>query len=99
MLLMENILRRRTIDDLEPGVRDQLGSLIVDELQEALPLTEIDDTAVRGPDVLSSYTPVTTPAPSIKVLDAPMCHVCGDQMRPAGACYACMSCGATSGCS
>jgi ribonucleoside-diphosphate reductase alpha chain len=28
-----------------------------------------------------------------------LCHVCGDMMQRAGSCYACPSCGSTSGCS
>jgi ribonucleoside-diphosphate reductase alpha chain len=31
--------------------------------------------------------------------DAPMCFTCGTKMRPAGSCYVCEGCGATSGCS
>ncbi|MEU5873697.1 vitamin B12-dependent ribonucleotide reductase [Glycomyces sp. NPDC047369] len=31
--------------------------------------------------------------------DAPLCMNCGTKMRPAGSCYACEGCGATSGCS
>ncbi|MBS2965997.1 vitamin B12-dependent ribonucleotide reductase [Actinocrinis puniceicyclus] len=31
--------------------------------------------------------------------DAPLCLTCGTKMRPAGSCYACEGCGATSGCS
>ena len=31
--------------------------------------------------------------------DAPLCFTCGTKMRPAGACYICEGCGATSGCS
>ncbi|WP_205324874.1 vitamin B12-dependent ribonucleotide reductase [Glycomyces sp. YM15] len=31
--------------------------------------------------------------------DAPLCMNCGTPMRPAGSCYACEGCGATSGCS
>ncbi|GAB3644650.1 vitamin B12-dependent ribonucleotide reductase [Glycomyces tarimensis] len=31
--------------------------------------------------------------------DAPLCMSCGTPMRPAGSCYACEGCGATSGCS
>ena len=34
-----------------------------------------------------------------KTSDAPLCMTCGIKMRPAGACYACEGCGATSGCS
>ena len=31
--------------------------------------------------------------------DAPLCFTCGTKMRPAGSCYVCEGCGATSGCS
>jgi ribonucleoside-diphosphate reductase alpha chain len=31
--------------------------------------------------------------------DAPFCYACGNIMQRAGSCYACPSCGATSGCS
>ncbi len=31
--------------------------------------------------------------------DAPMCFTCGTKMRPAGSCFVCEGCGATSGCS
>ncbi|WP_236788660.1 vitamin B12-dependent ribonucleotide reductase [Amycolatopsis sp. GM8] len=34
-----------------------------------------------------------------KANDAPLCMTCGTKMRPAGSCYACEGCGATSGCS
>ncbi len=34
-----------------------------------------------------------------KTHDAPLCLTCGIKMRPAGACYVCEGCGATSGCS
>jgi ribonucleoside-diphosphate reductase alpha chain len=41
-----------------------------------------------------------TPAPGhVHASDAPMCMMCGVQMQRAGACHACPSCGATSGCS
>jgi ribonucleoside-diphosphate reductase alpha chain len=38
-------------------------------------------------------------APTAKELDAPLCYQCGSKMQPAGSCYVCSSCGATSGCS
>ena len=37
--------------------------------------------------------------PAARVLDAPLCYACGSRMQPAGSCYVCSSCGATSGCS
>ena len=48
---------------------------------------------------------IATPAPdSFKVAfetstDAPACHECGSIMVRSAACYKCMNCGATSGCS
>jgi ribonucleoside-diphosphate reductase alpha chain len=35
----------------------------------------------------------------VKKADAPLCYACGSKMQPAGSCYVCSSCGATSGCS
>jgi ribonucleoside-diphosphate reductase alpha chain len=32
-------------------------------------------------------------------VDSPLCMTCGTKMRPAGSCYVCEGCGATSGCS
>ena len=34
-----------------------------------------------------------------RIADAPLCLTCGTKMRPAGSCYVCEGCGATSGCS
>jgi ribonucleoside-diphosphate reductase alpha chain len=34
-----------------------------------------------------------------RTADAPLCLICGTRMRPAGSCYVCEGCGATSGCS
>jgi ribonucleoside-diphosphate reductase alpha chain len=44
--------------------------------------------------------PAPTPAPPARrQSDAPMCMQCGVQMQRAGSCFACPSCGSTSGCS
>ena len=37
--------------------------------------------------------------PKVRVSDAPYCMQCGVQMMRSGSCYACPSCGSTSGCS
>jgi ribonucleoside-diphosphate reductase alpha chain len=37
--------------------------------------------------------------PGMSAVDAPYCSTCGVRMRPAGSCFACESCGTTSGCS
>jgi ribonucleoside-diphosphate reductase alpha chain len=52
-------------------------------------------------------TPLSGPHSSTELLesqqgrtaDAPLCLTCGTKMRPAGSCYVCEGCGATSGCS
>jgi ribonucleoside-diphosphate reductase alpha chain len=45
--------------------------------------------------------PATASAAGIQAenRDAPFCYACGNLMQRAGSCYACPSCGATSGCS
>ena len=54
-----------------------------------------NDQAGAGPDssteLLESHQRRTA--------DAPLCLICGTKMRPAGSCYVCEGCGATSGCS
>jgi ribonucleoside-diphosphate reductase alpha chain len=49
----------------------------------------------------TSSTPPSPPAPTMRTpkRDVVLCHVCGDMMQRAGSCYACPSCGSTSGCS
>ncbi|HEY2578866.1 MAG TPA: LAGLIDADG family homing endonuclease, partial [Streptosporangiaceae bacterium] len=78
-----------------------------EELAQSAPL---EDFSVNR-TVPSS--PIATPAPrsqagsSVEVMesqygrtaDAPLCLTCGTKMRPAGSCYVCEGCGATSGCS
>jgi len=54
-----------------------------------------NDQAATGPqsstELLESHQRRTA--------DAPLCLICGTKMRPAGSCYVCEGCGATSGCS
>jgi ribonucleoside-diphosphate reductase alpha chain len=42
---------------------------------------------------------VLGPVASAHVGSLPFCGTCGVQMQPAGSCFACPSCGSTSGCS
>jgi ribonucleoside-diphosphate reductase alpha chain len=57
--------------------------------------------------VAQDKQPPAQPHSSMEVLeaqqgrtaDAPLCLTCGTKMRPAGSCYVCEGCGATSGCS
>jgi ribonucleoside-diphosphate reductase alpha chain len=43
--------------------------------------------------------PPAPPARQARQSEMVLCHVCGDIMQRAGSCYACPSCGSTSGCS
>jgi ribonucleoside-diphosphate reductase alpha chain len=45
------------------------------------------------------HGPVSFVATRGRSIDAPMCMQCGVQMQRAGSCFACPSCGSTSGCS
>ena len=74
----------------EPDVDlDQMraSAPIEETVKEKLELTEKPSRA----DVLHSA--------QARSADAPLCMNCGTKMRPAGSCYACEGCGATSGCS
>ncbi len=61
----------------------------------------------RAPsDALRVRNEAPEPAPTAPAVQAAagsremvLCHVCGDMMQRAGSCYACPSCGSTSGCS
>jgi ribonucleoside-diphosphate reductase alpha chain len=59
------------------------------------PASPWNDQAADGPhsstELLESHQRRTA--------DAPLCLICGTKMRPAGSCYVCEGCGATSGCS
>jgi ribonucleoside-diphosphate reductase alpha chain len=54
--------------------------------------------AGSGPDQPHSSTELLESHQG-RTADAPLCLICGTKMRPAGSCYVCEGCGATSGCS
>ncbi|HEY7360140.1 MAG TPA: hypothetical protein VH642_04955, partial [Streptosporangiaceae bacterium] len=70
------------------------------------PAREADDSQPEGAAAQAKQPPAQ-PHSSMEVLemqqgrtaDAPLCLTCGTKMRPAGSCYVCEGCGATSGCS
>jgi ribonucleoside-diphosphate reductase alpha chain len=107
--LVDYIFRRMAVEYLSPDKREALGILTVGErLQPTLPGVEESTTPMEH----SHELPPEDRAPSA-ALEAPkavaptqarerevvLCHVCGDMMQRAGSCYACPSCGSTSGCS
>jgi ribonucleoside-diphosphate reductase alpha chain len=57
--------------------------------------------SIETPVAPPTATPPAPPAaaPQARQREVVLCHVCGDMMQRAGSCYACPSCGSTSGCS
>jgi ribonucleoside-diphosphate reductase alpha chain len=109
--LVDYMFRRLAVDYLPYEDRIDLGILTTGErLQPTLPgvdemvtpsssivetrFDEGDDAGHRSHQH-SGVRPTTTP----QALDAPYCYECGVQMQRAGSCFACPSCGTTSGCS
>jgi ribonucleoside-diphosphate reductase alpha chain len=104
--LVDYIFRRLAVEYMEHDKREALGILTVGErLQPTLP--GVDESTL--PSAPSIDLPPEDRAPSASVAaratpiaqprEVVLCHVCGDMMQRAGSCYACPSCGSTSGCS
>jgi ribonucleoside-diphosphate reductase alpha chain len=112
--LVDYIFRRLALDYLSFDERLELGVLSTGErTQPTLPgLEDVDDgEAARtdrerfgaggdtAPPRRLADTAGLRPAAQMESRDAPFCYACGNVMQRAGSCYACPSCGATSGCS
>ncbi len=107
--LVDYIFRRLAVDYLRYEERAELGILTSDErLQPTLPGVEevVTPSSSIVESVLGDHDPALPPPerarrPSAtpQSADAPYCYECGVQMLRAGACFACPSCGTTSGCS
>jgi ribonucleoside-diphosphate reductase alpha chain len=91
--LVDYLFRRLALEYLPADERAGLGVLSTGE-RSAPPLPGLETAGVHN--VSGSDDGPTLPPPSA---GGPLCHTCGDQMVRAGSCYACPSCGATSGCS
>ncbi len=101
--LMDYIFRRLALDFLPEEKRIALGIRSVAEREEQL------NGGTNGVNIVeakaseqakdSEPTRVESTADLVPALDAPLCANCGTRMRPAGSCFACESCGSTSGCS
>jgi ribonucleoside-diphosphate reductase alpha chain len=104
--LVDYIFRRLAVDYLPLEERADLGVLTsAERTQQTLP--GIDETAPNTPldagpnpaEETSWNQIVPRTGPAIVASDAPYCFQCGVQMQRAGSCFACPSCGSTSGCS
>ena len=97
--LVDYIFRRLAVDYLPFDERAELGILTTGErLQPTLP--GVEETTTPNESLIEVPGPAErAAAPAAKVSDAPYCYQCGVQMQRAGSCFACPSCGTTSGCS
>ena len=88
--LMDYLFRKLALLYLSDEERADLGIFSTDErMQPNLP-------GMEGSMVETRSSPEVRAA---RHSDAPLCMQCGDRMMPSGSCYACPSCGTTSGCS
>ena len=101
--IVDYIFRRMALEYLPLDERTELGVLSVDERTEP-PLPGLESASVSSaigaeptPDP-PSHPSEFSANPSTGYRDAPLCMTCGDRMVRAGSCFACRSCGATSGC-
>ena len=109
--LLDYIFRRLAVEYLPVEERREIGVLTVDErVQPTLPGVEEAGTESHpGLDTLpvevQPEPEAAQPAEAASTMSATIegetviCHICGDIMQRAGSCYACPSCGTTSGCS
>ncbi|MEX1047149.1 MAG: vitamin B12-dependent ribonucleotide reductase [Actinomycetota bacterium] len=102
--LVDYVFRRLALDYLPPETREALGIKSIEERKEIAKKPEEKDEEKDGAE--KPFEPVPgqevleiVERPSAQVADAPLCYACGSKMQPAGSCYVCSSCGATSGCS
>src|SRR5918994_3421788 len=108
--LLDYIFRRMAVEYLPADERREIGVLTVDERPQptlaggeegspeshpgldTLPVEEQAPEAEQPPEAASTMS-ATIEGETV------ICHICGDIMQRAGSCYACPSCGTTSGCS
>ena len=82
-----------------PGLEDVDGARAVREERERF---GAGGDAAAGSARSAGESRASAPAAPVERMenrDAPFCYACGNIMQRAGSCYACPSCGATSGCS
>jgi ribonucleoside-diphosphate reductase alpha chain len=113
--LIDYIFRRLAVEYLPYDKREAMGVLTVNERsQPTLPGVDEATTPIapsldlpaddRPPaDAMRAHPAGQSSRafepPHSRQRELVLCHVCGDMMQRAGSCYACPSCGSTSGCS
>jgi ribonucleoside-diphosphate reductase alpha chain len=105
--LVDYIFRRLAVEYLPFEEREAMGILTVSErIQPTLPGVE-EAAPPREPGMLpladrapsAAIEPPSSASPAAREREMVLCYVCGDVMQRAGSCFACPSCGSTSGCS
>jgi ribonucleoside-diphosphate reductase alpha chain len=111
--LVDYIFRRLALEYLSEDTRTGMGVRSITErkadaqegLGEQAPNGNGNGAAQPSSSEPSASQPIpleertAEPGPAVKKADAPLCYACGSKMQPAGSCYVCGTCGATSGCS
>ena len=96
--IVDYIFRRLALEYLSFDERSELGVLSVDERTDP-PLPGLESASVpTAIGAAPAPDPPSQPLEPAGYRDAPLCMTCGDRMVRAGSCFACRSCGATSGC-
>ncbi|WP_420444669.1 vitamin B12-dependent ribonucleotide reductase [Candidatus Poriferisodalis sp.] len=96
--IVDYIFRRLALEYLSFDERSELGVLSVDERTDP-PLPGLESASVES--AIGAEPAPDPPSERSEARwhrDAPLCMTCGDRMVRAGSCFACRSCGATSGC-
>ena len=103
--IVDYVFRRLALEYLPAEKREGLGVQSIEERKEYANGQSPNGGSLAQGDEASQPRLIElsdVPAgekPSARELDAPLCYACGSKMQPAGSCYVCTSCGATSGCS
>jgi ribonucleoside-diphosphate reductase alpha chain len=98
--LMDYIFRRLALDFLPEEKRHALGIRSTAEREKDLNgNSNGNGVNIHVEKVESAPAEAGSTAELVPSGDAPFCSTCGVKMRPAGNCFACESCGSTSGCS
>jgi ribonucleoside-diphosphate reductase alpha chain len=105
--ILDYVFRRLALQYLSPEERHALGIRTAGERQAEIE-SKLDPNATGDADNGNGRGDGSTKEEGVVVLgpvaDAhvgslPFCGTCGVQMQPSGSCFACPSCGSTSGCS
>ena len=96
--IVDYIFRRLALEYLSFDERSELGVLSVDERTDP-PLPGLESASVESAiGAEPAPDPPSERSETRGYRDAPLCMTCGDRMVRVGSCFACRSCGATSGC-